>query len=73
MNNLERWFAQKMEIGSRNNTLAQFAFMLLDAGFNQQEIEGKLFEFNSKLANKLDEQEIISTVIQSIKNRQNKP
>ena len=73
MNNLERWFAQKMEIGSRNNTLAQFAFMLLDVGFNQQEIEGKLFEFNSKLANKLDEQEIISTVIQSIKNRQNKP
>lgn len=70
MSNLERWFANKMVEGNRNNVLAQFAFMLLDSGFNQQEIEAKLFDFNSKLANKLDEKEIMATVIQSVKNRQ---
>lgn len=69
MDNLERWFALKMRDGNRNNTLAQFAFMLVDAGYNQDEIQSKLFDFNSKLANKLDESEIINTVLTSVRNK----
>lgn len=71
MSNLERWFAAQMVEGQRNNIMAQFGFLLMDSGFNSQEIQEKLLEFNSKLQNKLDEKEILSTVMLSIRNRQN--
>ena len=70
MNNLERWFAQRMVSGDRNNTLAKYGFMLQDSGFKPAEIEHMLLAFNDKLENKLDEQEILSTVMTSIRNRQ---
>ena len=71
MSNLERWFASQMVEGQRNNIMAQFGFLLMDSGFNSQEIQDKLLDFNSKLQNKLDEKEILSTVMLSIRNRQN--
>lgn len=70
MNNLERWFAQRMVSGDRNNTIAKYGFMLQDSGFKPAEIETMLLSFNDKLENKLDEQEILSTVMTSIRNRQ---
>ena len=70
MNNLERWFAQRMISGDRNNTLAKYGFMLQDSGFKPAEIETMLLAFNDKLENKLDEQEILSTIMTSIRNRQ---
>lgn len=70
MNNLERWFAQRMCIGDRNNNFAKYGFMLQDSGFKPAEIEHMLLAFNDKLENKLDEQEILSTVMTSIRNRQ---
>ena len=70
MNNLERWFAQRMVSGDRNNTIAKYGFMLQDSGFKPAEIEHMLLAFNDKLENKLDEQEILSTVMTSIHNRQ---
>lgn len=70
MNNLERWFAQRMVSGDRNNTIAKYGFMLQDSGFKPAEIEHMLLAFNDKLENKLDEQEILSTVMTSIRNRQ---
>lgn len=70
MNNLERWFAQRMVSGDRNNTLAKYGFMLQDSGFKPAAIETMLLSFNDKLENKLDEQEILSTVMTSIRNRQ---
>lgn len=70
MNNLERWFAQRMISGDRNNTIAKYGFMLQDSGFKPAEIEHMLLAFNDKLENKLDEQEILSTVMTSIRNRQ---
>lgn len=70
MNNLERWFAQRMHIGDRNNNFAKYGFMLQDSGFKPAEIEQMLLAFNDKLENKLDEQEILSTVMTSIRNRQ---
>ena len=65
LSNIERWFANKMVQGQRNNYFAQYGFMLQDAGFNVSDIGVILMEFNSKL----DEAEILSTVMTSIQNR----
>lgn len=69
LSNIERWFANRMMDGNRNNSLAQYGFMLLDAGFSVSDIGVILLEFNGKLDNPLDEAEILSTVMVSIKNR----
>ena len=66
---LERWFASRMQDGSRNNTFAKYGFMLLDNGFTPDEILEKLYQLNDKIDNPLDESEIQSTVFTSIKNR----
>lgn len=69
LSNIERWFANRMVDGNRNNSLAQYGFMLLDAGFSVSDVGVILLEFNGKLDNPLDEAEILSTVMVSIKNR----
>ena len=69
LSNIERWFANKIVSGNRNNYMAQYGFMLQDAGFNVSDISIILMEFNSKLDNPLDEAEILSTIMTSIKNR----
>lgn len=69
LNAIERWFANRMVNGDRNNTLAKYGFMLLDNGFTPVEILDKLTQFNSKLDNPLDVSEIETTIIQSINNR----
>lgn len=66
--NIERWFANRMDKG-RNNQLAQYGLMLLDAGYSVNDIGVILMEFNSKLPEPLDEAEILSTVMVSIKNK----
>lgn len=71
LSNIERWFANRMSAGNRNNSLAQYGFMLLDAGFAVNDIGVILMEFNSKLQDPLDEAEILSTVMVSIKNKAN--
>lgn len=69
LNAIERWFANRMLTGERNNNLAKYGFMLLDNGFTPVEILDKLTQFNSKLDNPLDVSEIETTIIQSINNR----
>lgn len=69
LNAIERWFANRMVTGERNNNLAKYGFMLLDNGFTPVEILDKLTQFNSKLDNPLDVSEIETTIIQSINNR----
>lgn len=66
---IERWFATRMEEGSRNNAFAKYGFMLLDNGFTPNEILEKLLQLNDKLDKPLDESEIQSTVFTSINNR----
>lgn len=71
MDNLERWFAQRMVQGARNDTLARYGFMLLDNGYKPNEIQNMLLQFNSKLADKLEENEILTTIMTTIRNRGN--
>lgn len=63
LDNLERWFAQRIATGNRNNHMIQFALALVDCGMSYQEVEGKVFAFNGKLSNPLSEQELRSTVL----------
>lgn len=69
LTNLERWFANRMSVGSRNNELAKYGFMLLDAGYDPNTIGSVLMEFNAKLPDPLEESEILSTIMTSIKNK----
>lgn len=66
MDNIERWFAQRMVTGSRNNQLLKFGMMLKDCGLNFVEVEERVKAFNNKLENKLSSDEIDSTILKSI-------
>lgn len=66
LDNLERWFAQRMGNGNRNNQLLKFAMMLADTGMNYQDILHKVIDFNSKLSNSLPEIEIHNTIMRSV-------
>ncbi|AEJ81591.1 DNA primase [Erwinia phage vB_EamP-S6] len=66
LDNIERWFAERMVSGSRNNHLLKFAMMLKDAGQQYAEVEQRVREFNAKLSNRLPEDEIERTIIRSL-------
>lgn len=63
---LEKWLLQDAETAGRNNTLIKYAFVLLDQGKDQAEIERAVKSFNSKLPDPLPEEEIRSTIFVSI-------
>lgn len=64
LDNLERWFAQRMQQGNRNNQMLRFATMLVDTGqMTYQDIERRVMDFNAKLDNKLADDELRQTVL----------
>ncbi|WP_199097259.1 hypothetical protein [Dyella sp. ASV21] len=64
LDNAERWFAQRMVNGNRNNQMLRFAMMLVDTGrLSYQDIERRVIEFNAKLDNKLPDDELRQTVL----------
>ena len=66
LDNLERWFAQKMVQGKRNNYMLRFAMLLFDSGMPYNDIEQRVLEFNSKLSNGLSNDELKQTVLVSV-------
>lgn len=73
LDNLERWFAQRMVNGNRNNQMLRFAMMLVDSGFNYQDIERRVMEFNSKLDNKLPDDELRQSVLVTVARKLQNP
>lgn len=69
LDNLERWFAQRMANGNRNNQMIKFALALVDAGMPFTSIERKVLEFNSRLANGLSVDEIKTTIMRTVAQR----
>lgn len=63
LDNLERWFAQRMVTGNRNNLMLRYAMTLVDSGMSYNEVEERVIDFNSKLDNKLPDNELRSTVL----------
>lgn len=66
LDNLERWFAQRMVTGSRNNNMLKFAMLLADTGMSFNEVQDRVMAFNKKLSNKLSEDELQQTVMVTV-------
>ena len=67
--NLERWVINNTGDGNRNNMLLRYAFILIDNGFSYDRIEKSVTALNDKLANKLDEMELHSTIFRTVTSR----
>lgn len=63
MDNLERWVINNIGDGNRNNMLLRYALILLDGGFDFENIRQRVMALNNKIADKLDEAEIMSTIM----------
>lgn len=63
---LERWFAQRIATGNRNNQFIKYALALVDTGLDYNTVEQMVFEFNSKLSNGLSEEELRTTILQTV-------
>lgn len=66
MDKYESWFAAKIQDGNRNNMMLRFAMGLVDGGMGYDEVEARTLDFNSKLPEPLDEDELHRTVMVSV-------
>jgi hypothetical protein len=65
MDKLEGWFAAKISDGNRNNMMLRFAMALVDGGVGFDEVSARTIDFNKKLPEPLDEDELHRTVLVS--------
>lgn len=63
MDNLERWVINNIGDGNRNNMLLRYAMILMDSGYDFEGIRTRVIALNDKIADKLDEAEIMSTIM----------
>ncbi|QYW02265.1 bifunctional DNA primase/helicase [Stenotrophomonas phage Philippe] len=66
LDNLQRWFAQRMAAGNRNNNMLKYAMVLVDSGWELPDVQKNVLEFNSKLNTPLPKDEIESTIFVSV-------
>lgn len=69
MDNLERWFAQRIASGNRNNQMVKYALALVDSGMSLVDVNSQVHAFNKKLNNPLSETEIDSTILTTVAKR----
>lgn len=69
LDNIERWFAQRMTTGQRNVQLFNFGMMLASGGLDLVGIKNRILSFNNKMKDKLTKAEIENTIMVSIANR----
>ena len=69
MDNLERWVINNTGDGNRNNMLLRFAMILMDAGFNFENIKDKTIALNDKLPDKLSEVELAKSIFHTTAQR----
>lgn len=66
MENLERWFAQRIVAGNRNNQMLRYAMTLVDSGMSYNDVEDHVKSFNSKLGDPLKEDELHNTILKTV-------
>lgn len=66
MDNLERWVVNNTGDGNRNRMLHRYAMILVDAGFGFDDIRRNVTDLNDKLPDKLDEAELLGTVMVTV-------
>ena len=69
LDNLERWFAGRIQSGNRNNHMIKFALALVDSGMDLQTVSTNVHAFNKKLNSPLTEDEIDSTILVTVAKR----
>ena len=52
--------------GNRNNLMHRYAMILVDAGLSFEGIRSRVMALNEKIADKLDESEILGTVMVTV-------
>lgn len=66
VDNVTRWFLKHLQIGNRNNGLYRYAALLVDKGYNFEEVKEKVIGLNARLETPIDLQELENTVFTSI-------
>lgn len=66
MSNMQRWFVNNTGTGNRSNQLIRYALMLVDSGLDVTSIKNNVLDLNNKLPDKLEESEILNTILQSV-------
>lgn len=69
---MERWFAERMEPGNRNNQMIKYALALLDGGLDYPSIEARVIHFNDQLQSPLSENELRMTVLKTVARKSTK-
>lgn len=69
LDNLERWFAQRIAMGNRNNNMIRFALALVDSGKDLLTVSQMVTDFNQKLNNPLTQSELDTTVMVTVGKR----
>lgn len=66
LDNLERWFINNTGDGNRSNQLIRYAYILVDSGLDFGQVQGRVFDLNNKLADKLPDEEVLKTIMVSV-------
>lgn len=66
LDNLERWFAQRIASGNRNNQMLKYALALVDNGMSLMDVSKQVHAFNDKLNTPLAKDEIDSTILVTV-------
>lgn len=69
LDNLERWFAQRIASGNRNNHMIKYALALVDSGMDLVNVQKQVHAFNQKLNTPLPEEELDNTVLVTVAKR----
>jgi hypothetical protein len=69
LDNLERWFAQRIATGSRNNQMLKYALALVDTGMTLMDVQKQVIAFNGKLNTPLPASEIDTTIMRTVAKR----
>ena len=69
LDNLERWFAQRIATGNRNTQMVKYALALVDTGMSLIEVQKQVLAFNEKLNNPLPIDEIENTIMKTTAKR----
>lgn len=66
LDNLERWFAQRMVQGNRNNLMFKYGMALVDSGLTFEEVSDKVKKFNKQINTGLSEDELEKSILITI-------
>jgi hypothetical protein len=65
MSHMERWFTRNTGRGNRNKQLHKYAMMLVDNGYELDNVQNNVMALNAKLPEPMKEEEVISSIMKS--------